>query len=341
MRRNTRRSTREVIRMSRILVILAALSGLGMDFARAGKEDVVCAVLTRTGRGLQVIPEKGRVMTDLPVDSPIPCGAMVLTHDAPVWIKLSDQTQVKLGPRSFIEVPEVESRTFRMYRGAVMLSAPASLISRTWSTPNSEIDFKGGVVILQYLPEERLSIAGCFNRRVEFRNKFNSNASQELGAGEMSRLAIQEGRVRPTHPAILHPSSVGNVLASLGLEQADQGEVLAIVKQVYEDRSKSLVAGIQAWPGSEGPSRSIASIPQSSKSTIDPKEAAITLQVLKDRLYGTKEEQEKFVPAPAKSLKRSPASVQDPYREEADRKFKKEVKRIEKEIDRLDLDAIE
>jgi hypothetical protein len=325
--------------MNNLMIALMILSGLSASRSYAGQEDSVCAVLTRTGRGIQVIPEKGRVMTDLSVDSPIPCGSMVLTHDAPVWIKLSDQTVVKMGPRSFIEVPAENSKNFRMYRGAVMLSAPASLIARTWSTPNSEIDFKGGVVVLQYIPEEKVSIAGCFNRRVEFRNKFNSSATQDLGAGEMSRLAIQEGRVRPTHPAVLHPTSVGNVLASLGLDSTEQEQVVAIVKQVYEDRSKSLVAGIQDWSENDGPSRSIASVPMSSKNTIDPKEAELTMKLLKDRLYGTNEEQVKFVPAPAP--KRAPASIQDDHKDQKEKKFKTEVRRIEKEIDRVDPESID
>jgi hypothetical protein len=327
--------------MNNLRIALTIISSLSAFSAFAGKEDSVCAVLTRTGRGIQVIPEKGRVMTDLTVDSPIPCGSMVLTHDAPVWIKLSDQTVVKMGPRSFIEVPAEDSRNFRMYRGAVMLSAPASLIARTWSTPNSEIDFKGGVVVLQYIPEERISIAGCFNRRVEFRNKFNSSATQELGAGEMSRLAIQEGRVRPTHPALLHPTSVGNVLANLGLDSTEQEQVVAIVKQVYEDRSKSLVAGIQDWSENNGPSRSIESVPMSSKSTIDPKEAELTMKLLKDRLYGTNEEQVKFSPAPAPAPKRAPASIHDEHKDQKEKKFKTEVRRIEKEIDRVDPESID
>ncbi len=329
--------------MNRFLMIFSLLWAFdaftSCRSAFSAKVDSVCAVLTKTGRGLQVIPEKGRVMTDLTVDSPIPCGSMVLTHDAPAWLKLSDQTVVKLGPKSFIEIPAEDSRNFRIYRGAIMLSAPASLIARTWSTPNSEIDFKGGVVVLQYIPEERISIAGCFNRRVEFRNKFNSNASQELGAGEMSRLAIQEGRIRPTHPAILHPASVGNVLASLGLDSAEQEQVVAVVKQVYEDRSKSLVADIQDWSGNEGPSRSIASIPMSSKSTIDPREAELTIKLLKDRLYGTNEEQVRFVPTPAPQ--RSPASIRDDHKDQAKKKFKNEVRRVEKEIDRLDPESAE
>ncbi len=319
--------------MSEFLTLIGIIAGMGASPALAAKEERVCAVLARTGRGIQVIPEKGRVLSDLPVDSGIPCGSMVLTHEAPVWIKLSDQTVVKLGPRSFIEVPGVESRSFRMYRGAIMLSAPASLVARTWSTPNSEIEFKGGVVVLQYIPEERLSIAGCFNRTVEFRNKFNSGASQELSAGEMSRLAIQEGRVRPTHPVILHPKSVGDVLATLGLDASEQEQVVAIVKQVYEDRSKSLVAGIQEWSDSRGPSRSIASVPMSSKSVSDPKEAELGMRLLKERLYGTDEEQVKFVPP---ASKRNPASIRDKHEEAAKKSLKTEIRRIGKEIDRVD-----
>jgi len=326
--------------MNKGRIIFSVLMGSLVLIGPAKASDSICAVVTKLGRGLQVIPEKGRVQTRLEVDSGIPCGSMVLTHTDPVWIKLSDQTLVKMGPQSFIEVPSQESKSFRMYRGAIMLSAPASLSGKTWSTPNAEVDFKGGVVVLQYLPEEKMSIAGCFNRKVEFRNKFNSKAVQELSAGEMSRLAIQEGRVQPTHPLIMHHSSVGNVLSRLGLNSEEQEQVVAVVKQVYEDRSKSLVSGIQDWSESEGPARSIASVPQSSKSTIDQKEAQFTMKLLKDRLYGTLEEQEKFVPPPVRT--RAPASVlRDERKEAAEKRLKSETRRVEKEIDRLDPDSVD
>lgn len=307
--------------------------------AVADTGEAVCAVVTKTGNGLQVIPEKGKVMTRLEQDAAVPCGSMVLTHADPVWIQLADQTVVKMGPMSFIEVPSKDARSFRMYRGAIMLSSPASLVSKTWSTPNAEVDFKGGVVVIQYLPEERMTLTGCFNRKVEFRNKFNSKAVQELSAGEMSRLAIQEGRVQPTHPSIMHPNSVGDVLTRIGLAPSEQEQIVAVVRQVYDDRSKSLVADISDWSDGEGPSRSIASIPQGGKHTVDPKEAELTMRLLKDRLYGTDEEQTKFVPAPHAS--RAPASVKDERGELKKKKFKTEVHRIGKEIDQLDPDSAE
>jgi hypothetical protein len=221
------------------------------------------------------------------------------------------------------------------------LSAPASLLGQTWSTPNSEVDFKGGVALLQYFPKEKVSMAGCFNRKIEFRNKFNTTAIQTLNAGEMSHLAIQEARVQPSHPTVMHHSAVLAVLDQVGVDKDEKDQLVAVAKQVYEDRSKSLVSEIEEWgEGEEGPSRSIASIPTSSKKSIDPKEASFTMKLLKDRIYGTPEEQAKFVPKAVRAS-RSPASVIDTEKEKQKDGFKKEAKRVEKEIERLDPDTVE
>ena len=316
-------------------------SGLSVQVANAFETDAPCAVVTRAGRGVQIIPEKGHVENKIAVDHGVSCGSMIITHADPLWIRLSSMTVVKLGPETFLEIPNSHAKAFRLYRGSVLLTAPASLIAQTWTTPNAELEFKGGVSLLQYVPSEKNTIAGCFNRKVEFRNKFNESAVQELSAGEMSHLAIQEGRVKPARPGVMHHSTVTEVLSQVGVESDEKDQLVAVVKQVFEDRAKSLVSGIETFGEGEGQvNRSIASVPQTSKQVVDPKEAAFTLKLLKDRVYGTEEEQKRFVPAPIQA-RRAPASavgITDEVKKAQEQKFKKESKRIEKEIERLDLD---
>lgn len=323
---------------------------IGMGVTSAEAEEAPCAVVTRVGRGIQVIPEKGKVFNKVQIDQAIPCGTMILTHDESLWIKLSNQTVVKLAPKSFIEIPMESRKSYKLYRGAALLSAPTSLLAQTWSTPNSELDFKGGVAVIQYLPDERTSIVGCFNRKVEFRNKFNSNAVQELSAGEMSHLAIQEGRVRPSQPVVMHYGSVMNVLNQMGLPREDQEQIVSVVKQVYEDRSKSLVSGIQEWSDSdEEPSRGPASDGAASKKALDAKEAEFTLNQLRNRIYGTPDEQKRYVPpifperepAALKSKEPQAPSLKDGEKQKQEKAFRAESKRIQKEIERLNPDQFE
>jgi hypothetical protein len=157
----------------------------------------------------------------------------------------------------------------------------------------------------------------------------------------MSHLAIEEGRVKPAHPGVMHHSAVMEVLSQVGVEQDEKDQLVAVVKQVFEDRSKSLVSGIETFGESEGQAnRTIASVPQASKQVIDPKESAFTLKLLKERVYGTEEDQKRFVPAPIQA-RRAPASaeaVTDDVKKNQELKYKKESKRVEKEIERLDLD---
>ncbi len=321
---------------------------LGSSPVRA--EDAPCAVVTRVGRGVQIIPEKGRVLNKVELDQGVPCGTMILTHDEALWLKLSNQTTVKLGPRSFMEIPSESAQSYKLYRGAALLTAPASLSTQTWSTPNSELDFKGGVAVLQYLPEEKTSIAGCFNRKVDFRNKFNSTAMQELSAGEVSRMAIQEGRVRPAQPTVANHGSVMEVLGQIGLPREDQEQIVSVVKQVYEDRSKALVSTIHDWNGSdEEPSRGLASVDVKKKSAVDEKEAEFTMNQLRNRLYGTKDEQKRYIPpifperAPASAGDPGPndTSIDDSEHKRQDGVFRMEAKRVEKAIERFRTDELE
>jgi hypothetical protein len=334
--------------MSDVFWILGVMmfGALGGEGARA--EEAPCALVTRVGRGVQVIPESGRVMNKVQMDLAIPCGTMILTHDESLWIRLSNQTTVKMGPRSFVEIPRDNVKSYRLYRGVVLLSAPTTLLAQTWSTPNSELDFKGGVTVLQYLPDEKKTFAGCFNRKVEFRNKFNSGAIQELSAGEMSHLAIQEGRVRPAQPMVMHHSSVAGVLSQIGLSSGDQEQIVAVVKQVYEDRSKALVSGIHDWSEfEEEPARGIASV--GSTAAVDVREAEFNLKQLKNRLYGSEAEQKMYVPPVFPE--REPASLKENFsralssddgeKKRRESAFRAETKRIEREIERLRPDALD
>jgi len=139
----------------------------------------------------------------------------------------------------------------------------------------------------------------------------------------------------------MHHSTVAEVLSQVGVDSEEKDQLVAVVKQVFEDRSKSLVSGIETFGEGEGQAnRSIASVPQKSKQVIDPKEAAFTMKLLKERIYGTEEEQKRFVPAPIQT-RRAPASTEnitDEVKKVQEQKYKKESKRIEKEIERLDLD---
>jgi len=322
--------------------IAAAMMFMLFTAIPAEASDVPCAVVTRTGKGAQVIPEKGRVESRVSIDQGISCGSMVITHAEPVWIRLSNMTVVKLGPETFVEMADPEMKRLRLYRGSALLAAPAAMTGQVWTTPNAELEFKGGVSVLQYTPADRKTIAGCFNRKVLFRNKFNEAAAIELSAGEMSHLAITEGRVKPSRAGVMHHSSVGELLSQLGLDVAERDQFVAVVKQVYEDRAKSLVSGIETFgEGKGGPERSIASIPQSSKQVVDPKEAAFTMTLLKERIYGSEEEQNRFAPPPVVA-RRAPASVSaapsDEVKKDQEKKFKQESRRIGKEIERLDLE---
>ena len=146
---------------------------LGIAFAQATPDEMPCAVVMKAAKGVQVIPPEGRVQTRLPIEAPVACGSMLITHAESFWVRLTDQTVVKVAPHSFIEIPKSGARVYRIYRGAALVTAPPGIYTQTWSTPNAESIFKGGVAFIQYSTADRLTTVGCFNRNFEFKNKFN------------------------------------------------------------------------------------------------------------------------------------------------------------------------
>ena len=334
--KRTKRWTQKLI-LSLIPVLV------GITFARATPDETPCGVVMKIGKAAQVIPSHGSVQTRFTEEAPIGCASMVITRQEPFWIRLADQTVLKIAPQSFVEIPKEGSKVFRVYRGQVLVSAPPGIATQTWSTPNSEAIFKGGVAYIQYHPDTRVTTVSCFNRDFEFRNKFNENAATTVHAGEMSHLAIQEASVKPSQPAVMNHQSVVQVLANLQLSESDQTEMVASVKRVYQAREKSLTSEIEDWEtpadAHEEPSRSIASVPVKGvakpQKAVDPKEAEFVTRMMNERLYGTEKDQT------AADAGRKPASVKtkapliDSEQVKQQRVLKQETKRVEKEIGQI------
>ena len=318
---------------------------IGIAFAQATPDRGPCGVVSHVGEGTELIPKAGKIQTKLFENAPIPCDSMVITHEDPFWVKLADQSVIKVAPHSFIEIPKSDSKTFHLYRGQVILTSAPGISTQTWSSPNSEVLFQGGVSFIQYKPEDRITVVSSFNREFQFRNKFNAEAKVTVHAGEMSHLAIQEANVNPSQPAVMNRISVVQALASFKLSEPDQTELSEVVKRVYDDRAKSLTSELKDWNSeaqdeNEAPSRTLASVRGVSKpeKALDPAEAEFVNRKMREHLYGDAND------AKIMSDVRKPASITAKSREVVDSEqtkqklnLKRETKRLEKEIERTDV----
>ena len=324
----------------RLGLSILILSAWMTSVAFAGAAESPCAQIVLAGKGIQVIPIEGAVMTKVKVEDGIACGSMVITHQDPLWIKLSNQTTVKIAPDSFVELAPSMKGVFKLLRGEVLLNSPNRQGGDHWSSPNAEMDFNGGVAWFQYLPKVKKSTAACFNRNLKFFNKFNHEAAQEVRAGEMSSLAIQEARVRPTMPAVMSHHSAEEALKRMSLPAEEVKQLVSVIQQVFEDRGTALASEIEEWEESEVPSgtasRSIASVPQAGKNAVDEKEAEFTMMMLKRKLYGDPKEvaQVENQRAPA-SLTQKSEPFADIERDTKEKKFRVEVKKIGRQIERI------
>ena len=323
-------------------ILIALPIALGIAFAQATPDESPCAVVVKSGKGSQVIPPQGKVQVHFPDNAAVACGSMVITHEEPFWIKGSDLTLVKIAPHSFVEVPKFKSSLWHLYRGELLVSAPPGVSTQTWSTPNSESEFKGGVAWIQYDATGRKSTVACFNRTFEFKNKFNGDAKQTVSAGEMSKLSITAEQVLPSQPVVMAPESVAATVKMLGLPKEDTDELVSIVKRVYDDRSKSLVSEVTEWDHLDEQNeqnRAPASVPvKKVHSPIDVKEADFVNDMLKAHLYG---EDEPTGPSRAPASVGQKQKISDTEKTRQEQKLKQETKRIEKEIDRLNPDQAE
>jgi hypothetical protein len=314
------------------------LSLLLVSAPLAHASDDPCALVEKFGKATQVIPKKGAVQTRFESQAPVSCGSMIITHGDGFWIRYSNQVMVKIGPHSFYEVGKSVSDVNRVYRGDVLVSGPAGSGDMTFTTPNGEVHFEGGVFTVQYQTESRTTSVASFNRAVDFKNKFNTRAFQKVNVGEISRLTIHDIRVVPTQPVAMSPSSVKEAMVAFDLPDAERDEMVAIVARVFENRAKSLVSELENFkdiPEGKVDNRSPASLGRY-QPAVDEKEEEFTMKVLRRRLYNDDQELEKKTARrPASQESRGAVRIDDSGRKKTELK-KKETDRVLKEISSLD-----
>lgn len=325
---------------SKSLVTLSAFAVAGIAFAASTPDVVPCAMMLKAGNGVQIIPPQGAVQTRFQVDQPIVCGSMVISHAEPVWIRHQDQTVFKLGPNSFFEIGKKKTDAHRLYRGQVLVNAPPSIPTMTLTTPNGEVEFKGGVAWIEYSPTEKETAVASFNRTVDFKNKFSADAVQTVNVAEISRLTLNQDRVIPSQPVVMSPSSIKEALQGFDLADDEHEELTQVVQRVFENRAKSLTADIEDWSEiakAAEAARSIASVPEKkvkkTEVAINPAEAKFSMDLLKKHLYGDDEDMKML-----NDESRKPASVQkldDSEYEKKKKKKKQETQRLIDEVSKI------
>ncbi len=300
----------------------------------------VCGRLTRASKKAQLIPPQGKIKPKTVENDPVDCGAMVITGEESVWVELSDQSSFKIAPFSFFELAQKGQYRFQLYRGSVMASAPMGIHGFDLFTPNSISVFQGGIMTVSYDPKEKESVLSSFSRKVEFKNKFHQDASQVVSAGELSRLWIGESRLVPSEPEIMDPRTVKPAFKAYALPGDEVNELVAIVERAVESRSKSFVADIESWEDIEEENeriieRNLASVSNKEnkvESSIDQKEAARALSLLKNHLFG----EESDWKIHDESRKPSSTNAHDAFKDsEYDRKKAVEKKQVQKTVEAI------
>ncbi len=326
----------------RILAWITFFSLFGsISAVHAGNDSKICGLVEHADPGTQLIPAKGVVKTKLPAQEPLPCGAMVMTRQGVARIRLEDRTTVQIAPGTFVEFQGEGIRS--LYRGEVLVSGPALNSTVTWTSPNSIVDYKGGVVWIQYQPSERSSALLVLNRKARFVNRFNRDANREVQAGEISRMIIQQAWVRPSQPEILNHSVVAPLLVRFGLPADEVKEWVSIVKKIHESRSEALASEIEDWNETpdEDQGRHPASVGQSARAAVDVLEAEYVMGRLRERLFGRPSEVAKVENDRKPASRAVPPIFSDEEYGVHQKRLKTEVRRIGKEIDSLRPDSSE
>lgn len=309
--------------------------------ANAGTVAKMCGVIEKVDPGTQLIPSKGVVKTRLNAQDPVPCGSMIMTREGVARVRLEDRSVFQLAPGSFVEIQGGGVRS--LYRGEILISGPALSAPVTWTSPNSVVEYKGGVVWVQYQPSDRSTALAVFNRNVRFFNRFNRDASRDVHAGEISRMIIQQAWIRPSQPEIISHTVVAPLLTRFGLPAEEVKEWVSIVKQIHDSRSEALAAEIEDWNEApeEEPSRSPASLGNRAKDAVDEVEARFVMARLRDRLFGRAADVAKVENDRKPASRSVPPVFSDEEYGIHRKRLKSEVKRIGKEIDSIRPDSSE
>jgi hypothetical protein len=307
----------------------------------ASSDPKTCGVFERADPGTQLIPSKGGVKTKVASGESVPCGSMILTRQGVARVRLEDRTTVQVAPGSFVEFQGGGVRS--LYRGEVLVSGPVLSTNVTWTSPNSIVEYKGGVVWIQYQPADRASAVAVFNRKVRFINRFNRDAGRDIQAGEISRMVIQQAWILPSQPEIISHTVVAPMLVHLGLPAGEIKEWVSIVKQIHESRSEALASEIEDWnePSEEESSRSPASVTGTGRPSVDGVEAEFVLGRLRERLFGKPSEVAKVENDRKPASRSVPPVFSDEEYTTHRQRLKGEVKRIGKEIDSIRPDSSE
>ena len=328
----------EIRHFCRVLVSVLVVTSVP---ALASTDAKTCGVIEHADAGTQLIPAKGGVKTKIPAQEPLPCGSMVMTRQGVARVRLEDRTTAQIAPGSFVEFQAAGIRS--LYRGEVLVSGPALNTPVTWTSPNSVVEYKGGVVWLQYQPSERASALVVFNRKARFINRFNREASREVQAGEISRMVIQQAWIRPSQPEIVSHAVVAPLLVRFGLPAEAVKEWVSIVKKIHESRSEALASEIEEWneasEASQG--RSPASVGHTGPSAVDGAEADFVMGRLRERLFGKPAEVARVENDRKPASRSVPPVFSDEEYVTQRKRLKNEVKRIGKEIDSIRPDSSE
>jgi hypothetical protein len=269
---------------------------------------------------------------------------MIMTRQGVARVRLEDRTTVQVAPGSFVEFQGAGVRS--LYRGEVLITGPALSTGVSWTSPNSIVEYKGGVVWLQYQPSERASALVVFNRKARFVNRFNHEASREVQAGEISRMVIQQAWIRPSQPEIVSQAVVAPMLVRFGLPSEEIKEWVSIVKKIHESRSEALASEIEDWneTSDEDHSRSPASVESagnSARGSVNVQEAEYVMGRLRDRLFGKPSEVAQVENDRRPASRKVPPVFSDEEYSLHRKRLKNEVKRIGKEIDSIRPDSSE
>lgn len=315
------------------VVLLLSWKSLGLN-----SDTAPCAVIIKATHGSQVIPVAGKVNTRLKEKHEVGCGSMIVTHKDPLWIRYSDQVVYRVAPDTFIEVSQSKNAPTKVFRGSVLIDTDAAQVHHSVVTPNAQVSYEGGMILVSYLPKEKKSALSVFRGQSQMTNRFFDGATQKVAAGEMTDLSIGAERTLPTQPELISPTSVVGAVASFDLPEAETKGLKDGVEKTFERRARSFVAEIENWQ--EIQSHEDRSPASQGESALEEEEARQMLNLLQERLYGSKEDFKMLDKEPGeKSGSRSVASeaqpLRDPMYRSIQKKKNRETLRLMDEVSRI------
>jgi len=228
---------------------LAARDAAAVQANEPASSAVPCAVMVRLEGDVQVLDPTRTHLLGTEARGGIPCGGWVSSTAGSALLRHRQGFDIRLGPKTFIEIFDRDERGFQtgpehvvLYKGKVLVGAANGGGQLRVVTANARARVNGGealVIFDQYNNETQ--VVG-FSGKATLENRFVDARRIPAQPGEAVSLNLKALRIVPSEPRALNVTSLKTALADLFLSEEEMKKYLSTAFDRKERKFATVLA---------------------------------------------------------------------------------------------------